>query len=589
MASMGAALDVSEKVPECPLCHRVCQMPSALQCGHCFCLRCIQEVWSGSPTGPYYCPECKAEYRNMPALGRRDTDRDMGPSSSALMRDGAISSSSSLPRQAGDSSDARGRKREGPSLGGERESKRVRDLSGSAAHTEEQSSVPCNYCTTAGQRAVKTCLVCGASMCAKHLQIHLEVPVFQSHPLVQPTADISAWKCLEHQEMLKIYCQECSLCVCTVCTVIGAHKNHFCVSVSEAEQELRKNLKDGMNKIEENGQIVQDRVGVLLEKKLNIQRMVSEARAHVQQQYESMRQALQKEEQKALQVLSQEEARVLGSIEAHVEQLEDTLHTIEQNVGVLEKLSDTTGPSRMRDQAFIKEYSKIASSVSELSRPLEELEPPQEINRRRLERLQEWADRRLEAVTLPQTDRNCLLALYGTSPSLNPDTVYSKLVLSQENRCVSYSEEAQPYPPHVARFSNFPQVLGSQAWDGGRCYWEVEVSGEGRWKVGVCGEQISRKGTDDACRLGYSNNSWCLYGDCGKMEVLHNKEVLPLAHSPPCRVGVFVDFEDSSLSFYSVTEDTLTLLHRFQESFTQPLFPALAASKTQLTICSVFQ
>lgn len=102
------------------------------------------------------------------------------------------------------------------------------------------SSVLCHYCGVRDKRvAVKTCLVCGASMCPEHLRVHLESPVFQCHPLVNAVHDVSPWRCLEHQEMNRIYCQDCEECVCTVCTVIGSHKEHSCVSLKEAENKLR--------------------------------------------------------------------------------------------------------------------------------------------------------------------------------------------------------------------------------------------------------------------------------------------------------------------------------------------------------------
>lgn len=106
--------------------------------------------------------------------------------------------------------------------------------------SKNASPVPCHYCPKTGcQSAVKTCLVCGASMCTEHLRPHLDSPVFQNHTLVPPMEDISPWRCQEHQEINRIYCQQCGVCVCTVCTVIGSHRNHVCVSIREAEKELR--------------------------------------------------------------------------------------------------------------------------------------------------------------------------------------------------------------------------------------------------------------------------------------------------------------------------------------------------------------
>lgn len=110
----------------------------------------------------------------------------------------------------------------------------------SMSESKNASSVPCHWCPRTGcQPAVKTCLVCGASMCKEHLRPHLDSPVFHNHTLVAPVEDLSSWRCQEHQEINRIYCRQCGVCVCTVCTVIGSHRDHVCVGIKEAERELR--------------------------------------------------------------------------------------------------------------------------------------------------------------------------------------------------------------------------------------------------------------------------------------------------------------------------------------------------------------
>lgn len=110
----------------------------------------------------------------------------------------------------------------------------------SRERTPRINSVPCHYCPSSDQKvAVKTCLVCGASMCSEHLKAHLEKPVFKNHPLVNAVEDVSLWRCQDHEEMNRIYCRMCRVCVCTVCSLVGAHKGHECISIREAEQELR--------------------------------------------------------------------------------------------------------------------------------------------------------------------------------------------------------------------------------------------------------------------------------------------------------------------------------------------------------------
>ncbi|KAG9328500.1 hypothetical protein JZ751_013526, partial [Albula glossodonta] len=69
---------------------------------------------------------------------------------------------------------------------------------------EEEGPVACDCCV--GQPpppAVSTCLRCQVSLCALHLQPHLDRPAFRSHPLVQPLRDLAGRRCPEHSEMLR--------------------------------------------------------------------------------------------------------------------------------------------------------------------------------------------------------------------------------------------------------------------------------------------------------------------------------------------------------------------------------------------------
>ncbi|KAM3842504.1 tripartite motif-containing protein 14 [Diretmus argenteus] len=454
------------------------------------------------------------------------------------------------------------------------------------------SPVPCHYCPSSGQRpAVKTCLVCGASMCAEHLRPHLDSPVFQNHTLVAPLEDISPWRCTEHQEMNRIYCQQCAVCVCTVCTVIGSHRNHTCVSIREAERELRGNLKEEINQLQKTEQVLMDRVTELTLKKQDFQGVLSEARAGVRQQYGTMREALDEEEQSALQCVMQEESRALGGLESRLSQLQSSLTSIQQGLHTLEELADAKGDKRVQEQAFIREYSKVTHMVTDTGNSVEELEAPEDVDRARLSCLQRWTEKRLDIVVISLPDRDPYRLLYGTIPSLDADTAHPKLLLSEGNRRVVYSEAQQAYPEQGARFSSFPQVLASRAIEGGRCYWEVQVSSdEGRWKVGLCEGQIGRKGQKDSCRLGFNPFSWCLGSERRKVEALHDKAAVPVAVEALQKVGVFLDFDEGSLSFFSVTPGgSLSLLHSYKHRFAAPVYPALSVSKTQLTVCDLFR
>lgn len=156
---------------------------------------------------------------------------------------------------------------------------------------------------------------------------------------------------------------------------------------------------------------------------------------------------------------------------------------------------------------------------------------------------------------------------------------------------MSYSETQQAYAEHESRFTSFPQVLASNILEKGRWYWEVNVPvDDGRWKVGLCESQMERKGQKDNSRLGFNSCSWCLACDKKKLEALHNKESIPVKTDGLQTLGVFLDFEDGSLSFFNASPGgSLVLLHYFKHSFSSPLYPAFSVSKTRLAMCDLFQ
>ncbi|XP_049446905.1 stonustoxin subunit beta-like [Epinephelus fuscoguttatus] len=163
--------------------------------------------------------------------------------------------------------------------------------------------------------------------------------------------------------------------------------------------------------------------------------------------------------------------------------------------------------------------------------------------------------------------------------TVDKNTTHKKLKLSEDNRKVTLvGEKEQPYPSHADRFDSCCQLLCINGLTG-RCYWEVEWSGE--VDVAVTYRGIRRTGNIADCRFGRNNQSWTLSCWDGGYSVWHsNREtVLRLSSSSSSvsgRVAVYVDCPAGTLSFYRVSSDTLIHLHTFNTTFTEPLYPGFA-------------
>uniref|UniRef100_A0A3B3T0E3 B30.2/SPRY domain-containing protein n=1 Tax=Paramormyrops kingsleyae TaxID=1676925 RepID=A0A3B3T0E3_9TELE len=163
-------------------------------------------------------------------------------------------------------------------------------------------------------------------------------------------------------------------------------------------------------------------------------------------------------------------------------------------------------------------------------------------------------------------------ALYSCQLTLDPNTAYMRLSLSEGNRKVTCVAEEQPYPDHPERFICC-QILCRESLTG-RCYWEAEWSAD-RARIGVTYKGIGRKEASADCVLGHNDKSWILCCSPHSYSVWHNHKptYIPIHPSGSRRVGVYLNWEAGTLSFYRVSSDGLTLLYNFSSSFTEPLYP----------------
>ncbi|XP_051798324.1 NLR family CARD domain-containing protein 3-like [Acanthochromis polyacanthus] len=179
------------------------------------------------------------------------------------------------------------------------------------------------------------------------------------------------------------------------------------------------------------------------------------------------------------------------------------------------------------------------------------------------------------------------LRKYSCELTVDTNTVNTNLKLSKNKNKATYVAEVQSYPDHPDRFDVQRQLLCTTGLTG-RCYWEVEWSGE--IDVAVSYRGIRRRGGGEYCRFGRNDQSWCLYcTDLGDFSVWHNNR--RISHTSASllsslriamkvflsevsdRVAVYVDVPAGTLSFYRVSSDSLIHLHTFNTTFTEPLYP----------------
>ncbi|XP_031675670.1 tripartite motif-containing protein 16-like [Oncorhynchus kisutch] len=273
---------------------------------------------------------------------------------------------------------------------------------------------------------------------------------------------------------------------------------------------------------------------------------------------------------------------------AHVSQAEGLLEQLKQEIAELRKRStELEQLSHTEDHIhFLQRYQSLSSiSVSSdlpsiVVRPLQYFGDVSKTVSELRERLEdflkgEWTKisttvNIVDVVLPPEPKTREQLLQYSCQLTLDPNTAHTHLSLSEGNRKVTRTGQVQPYPDHPDRFTNWYQVLCREGLSG-RCYWEVEWTGVVHTAVSY--KDISRTGRDGG--FGYNNKSWSLQYYSGGYWFRHNNVETKVSGPQSSRVGVYLDHKAGTLSFYSVS-DTMTLLHRVQTTFTQPLYPGIS-------------
>ncbi|KAL0970023.1 hypothetical protein UPYG_G00236090 [Umbra pygmaea] len=152
---------------------------------------------------------------------------------------------------------------------------------------------------------------------------------------------------------------------------------------------------------------------------------------------------------------------------------------------------------------------------------------------------------------------------------VDPLSSHPWLAFSEDNLQVwegGQRAESMNYP-HC--FDKWPCVLGCQAMNTGRHYWEIALSAEGGWRLGVTSVNAPRRGRFP---MTPANGYWTLWrGTQNTLWVCGDPQTKLTVRAHPHIVGIYLDFEEGQISFYDV--ETRVHIYTFSEMFKEPVVP----------------
>ncbi|XP_041714165.1 tripartite motif-containing protein 16-like [Coregonus clupeaformis] len=544
MAQQGVLLDQDQLC--CSVCLDLLKEPVTIPCGHSYCRSCIEDCWDQDVLkGVCSCPQCRETFTPRPNLRKNNMLAEVVEK---LKKTG------------------------------------LQAAPPPALCYAVPGDVACDFCTgTRKQKALMSCLACLASYCETQLQPHYEYPAFKKHKLLKATAQLQEKICSHHDKLLEVYCRTDQQCICYQC-VMDEHKGHDTVSAAAERTEKQRQLGMSQQKVQ---QRFQEREKELKELQQAVESLKSSAQAAVVDSdkiFTELIRSIERRRSEVKELIRAQEKAQVSQAEGLLEQLEQEIAELRKRSTELEQLSHTedhihflqsyqslSGTSVSSDLSSIvvrplQYFGDVSKTVSELREKLEDVLKG------------EWTKisttvNIVDVVLPPEPKTREQFLQYSCQLTLDPNTAQKCLSLSEGNRKVTNKGQDQPYPVHPDRFTNHYQVLCREGLSG-RCYWEVEWSGE-CVITAVSYKDISRTETDGA--FGLNDKSWSLECYRGGYCFIHNSVVTKVSGLRSSRVGVYLDHKAGTLSFYSVS-DTMTLLHRFQTTFTQPLYPGFRLS-----------
>ncbi|KAG5199723.1 hypothetical protein JEQ12_006202 [Ovis aries] len=353
--------------------------------------------------------------------------------------------------------------------------------------------------------------------------------------------------CAHHGEKLQLFCEEDGKLICWLCERSQEHRGHHTFLMEEIAQEYQEKFQESLKKLRQEQQEAEKLTAVIREKRTSWKNQVEPERHRIQKQFDQLRNILDKEEQRQLKKLEEEERRGLNIIaEAEVE-------LVQQSQSLRELISDL----ERRCQGSATELLQDVSDVAKRSE-FWTLRKPEALPTKLKSMFRAPDLKKMLRVFRELTD----VQSYWVDVTLNPHTANLNLVLSKNRRQVRFVG-AQLSGSHLEEHYGCG-VLGSQHFSSGKHYWEVDVAKKTDWILGVCSDSVGPAFSFN--QFANNRNVYSRYQPQSGYWVigLHHKHeyrayeesstsLLLSMTVPPRRVGVFLDYDAGTVSFYNVT------------------------------------
>ncbi|NXT17350.1 TRI39 ligase, partial [Syrrhaptes paradoxus] len=365
--------------------------------------------------------------------------------------------------------------------------------------------------------------------------------------------------CAQHDERLKLFCEEDEEAICVVCRESLQHRSHTVYPIEEAAQVYKIKLQKSLEHLSKEVEDVKKYESAERMKTQECKETVKKKRERIVSEFGKLHRLLADEEKLLLQKLEEEEKRILLMINENLTRLVDQKSLLEELILEIKEKTQQPANGLLKVRLWHQHHRLSPDAFAGLK-----FQSPKAVSVTLKE------DYSIPERCLGMRD---MLKKFKVDVTLDPETAHPDLTLSEDRKSVRRGGKKLLLLlfDNPKRFSTAPVVLGSQVFYSGRCYWEVQVGDKPEWGLGLCRESASRKGN---VLFSPINGYWVLrLQNGGNYEALTSPVSVLSLSVRPRRIGIFLDYEAGEISFYNVSDRShiYTFTDRFSGNL-RPLF-----------------